>query len=739
MGIRVRSGKIEFSSRVEWQDLYSWALSNNTYASVLDESIIELKYPAKIKNNSILDTSYNTLILSHRLEGNSTTSTNISGQWLCNKGVVRFKGSNNMYSEYWAPMIWNDVHVVFDKTGGMLSFFRSEAASSAVISTIRNCKYFIKQGQVDAHLQLEAGKGIISNTQITSEDSRGGFLLIRDTDTDGLVIKGLNLGGWSNLNKPVTFHKNMTMDHGTGAAKDRITIYYRRNNYPVFYNVMNETTQTRKKEIHYENPSAWSGPGRAILVGKFSPTFIDSSDTPVEGANINIVKVNDGSVEHEKVTTADGVVDIRNNNSNALYKSLSWHTRDIYELGACYIKQAITPNANGPQQSEDQGQFEVNVRKADLVPFRVTADFHVDIEGDIVMFADENYKFSFNNYNQYRQVDTAQELYDHYKQHISELANLRQDNVLTISGNTIISDYSITVDGSLYEGIVIDNDNALIRVGSTNFVGNFHSNEGMVRLVNDAKVEGTIEDINGCRVRIFAKQGGNFNIVAKRADNDFLLADYSGVDSVDVYIPRGIDIKFAMWQAGYQVFADTIKTDNGGVNYYAPMVKNPYINTKLDVMPYLANIRVGLDYPTFTMYVDSPMVLDIEQIKLILHYIVGSSESLTTSMNTGSTVSTIEILKDEVKINLPFVVVRRGGALNPQDRVEFNGYINTESAKLINPNYIVNPSEEDGLFVQVLAVKPTLDPALLAQVVKDNLRPDLATIRGQVISAINGN
>lgn len=737
MGIRVRRGRVEISGKVNFSDLYLWALNNTSHAKALSEDTVELLTQTVVKNNSTLDTSYSTLILNHRLE-DDRKSTNASSKWICNKGIVSIKGSASMYSEYWVPQIWKDVQVIINKPNGRVSFFRSERCSGGVLSTIRDVKYFIRSGEVDAHLQLCGGVGILKNTLIESDDSRGGFLLVRDTDTDGIVIKGLDLGGWNSLSKATTFHKNMVMDHGTGSDASVIPFLYRRKNNPIFYNVLNHTTLERKREVHYRNPDAWSGTGRAVIVGKFAPVIVNTDGEPASNVSVSIAKVSDGTVEHFKKTDSTGKVEIRNNSWDAQYTSLVWENRKIYEAGTCYVKQAYTSKSFGPQQSTDQGDFLIRIRKPDLVPYEVTKDFHSDMVGEAVMFTDDKYRFSYSSYNRYRNITTAQQLYDHYKQFLSEEDNMDQMNVMDIVADTIMSDYSITVDAYASEAIVIDDVNKLITVRSASFKGSFYSKDGMVRLRNNAVVDGNIEDINGCRVRIFSKNGGRFNIVARRQDDNFILADYKNVISCDVYVPRGVDIKFAMWELGYQVYADVIKTDNGGINYYAPMVKNPYINTKIDVREIIQNVRVGLEYPYFNMYFDKAMSIDIEQVKTLIHYIVGSSESLMSSLGTGSEISTIEILKDEIKINLPFVLIKRGGALDVKDRVEVNAYVNVTNAKLLDPNYVINPSNDEGHYVQVLNEKPALDPALLASVVRETISKDLTLLRGQLITSIKG-
>lgn len=738
MSIRVRGGKIEFRGENNFEDLYNWARANPSHAKALTPTIVELTTRAKIKNNSQLDTSNCTLIINHRLE-DDWNSRGSSGKWINNNGTVIVQGSDNIYSEWWVPFEWNNVHVIVNKPTGKVSFFRSEMATSRFITTVRNTKYFIQNGDVDAHLQLDDGKGILRNVTIESSDNRGGFLLVRDTDTDGMVVKGLNLGGWSNLDNVTTFHKNMVMDHGTDTDKDNIPFLYRRRNWPVFYNVTNETTQTRKKFVDYRNPGVWDrSSGNACIVGLLSPTLIDAEDNNVNEAHITVTRTNDNTIVAQKVTKETGKIDIRNNHSNDMYKSLSWGDRDIYEADNCYIIQSKTTKNSGPETSRDEGEFEVRIRRPELRTYNALVSFHSDMVGEIVMFRDTEYKGLYSSYSSSRTTNTAEELYDNYKLFLYEFENMHQEEILQRVGNTIITDYSITINKEATESIVIDNENKLITLKCNELDGNLYSRGGMVKVVNGAKVLGTVEDANGCRVRIFAKQGGRFNIVAKRADNDFTLAEYNNVESCDVHIDRGIDIKFAMWQVGHQVYADVIKTDNGGINYYAPMVKNPYINSKVDVRPILANVRVALDYPYFIMYFDQSMSLDIEEIKAMLHYIVGSKESLTTSMNTGTTISTIEILRDEIKVNLPFVKVERGATLAKTDRVELNGFINTTDAKKLDPDYVINPSNADGLYVQTLAVKPALDPAMLGQVVSDNTQRDLTILRGQLIQALKG-
>jgi hypothetical protein len=268
-------------------------------------------------------------------------------------------------------------------------------------------------------------------------------------------------------------------------------------------------------------------------------------------------------------------------------------------------------------------------------------------------------------------------------------------------------------------------------------------------------VSGAIEDATGVRVTVTKSGGGNFNIAARYGTTGAYtdLGYQADISTITYTVPKGQPIEVVMWSLGYVTYNRTISTDAGGVAFAAEMTFNAAINTSLDVSSYLANIALSIDSsgatPYFVLTFNAPVVVSgIELGKAIIHRLVGQEVPLRSGMPPGST-STIEILSDEIKNNLPALRLSVGAGLSVTDRVYLDFFINTVPALALNPAYVINPTRTDGNQVQIMRTKPTLDPATLAAAVlssqievgatmAESLRLSNAVLGGKVSGAGSG-
>ena len=447
---------IRVTSNATLTDFQTWANSNTSHAQVRSDHVVEALRQIKVNNGVTFNTSDGTLIINHRLEGQNNNN-NDSGIWKVHGGVVIIEGGGSFYSEYWATADFEDATFICRKSSGAISFWRSQGDSK-----VKNTKFFVKTaGFIDSHLQLLNGGqngAFLDGFEIHNELTSGSnFLLLRDTDTENAKLFNVNLGGWSSLSQPTTFHKSMEFEKSV----DEIDFFYRRNNWPIFYNVTNRQTGNKIFTIAYKNPGTNGGTGRGIIVGKLEPIIRDKDDNKIENVEIEVRRVSDQAVEATGITNSNGIISITNGSGDSKFQSINWNGRTIYESGIKYIKQAITPSTSGVVNSVNQGDFRIRFRHPEYQLFEATQSFENDFTGETILTEDGLFDVTIAQANAISGIDinsatstitisenrSLQDLYNYYKVWISNASNLNVDPIITNTGEILnIGAYNLVIN-----------------------------------------------------------------------------------------------------------------------------------------------------------------------------------------------------------------------------------------------------------------------------------------------------
>ena len=394
MAFTISGSTIQVSGNETGLTFRAWLGSNPTAGKQLTANTVEALFQLKIQNGAVFDTSDIALVINHRVEGQAKTTTD-TGIWRCKGGVVIVQGSDNQFAEEWAIQDWDNVQVYIQKPGGYQSFFG--ANSRPTPASVKNTKFIVKNGNIDAQLQSTGGTGTLSNILMRNEGASTGITGLRETDTSDIEMYRIEPFGLGSA--PTTFHKNWKLYN---SSNNELNYHYRRSNGgAVFYNAVNSFNGNRMTAIRYVADGASGGDNaRSVLVGAYSPKIIDISKTPMSGVEVAIFKTSDGSLEASGATGSDGKIAIVNNSTNTREMSYNNtfniggtnYTRKIYDAGIKYIKQSITPTTTGGNVvSVDQGTFKIVQRRKDLQEIIFTQSFLVDYTGDVVVFSDPYY------------------------------------------------------------------------------------------------------------------------------------------------------------------------------------------------------------------------------------------------------------------------------------------------------------------------------------------------------------
>lgn len=469
----VSSNIIRVTSNATLTDFQTWANSNTSHAQVRSDHVVEALKQIKVNNGVTFNTSGGTLIINHRLEGQNNNNSD-SGIWKVHGGVVIVEGGGNFYSEYWATADFEDATFICRKSSGAISFWRSQGDSK-----VKNTKFFVKTaGFIDSHLQLLNGGqngAFLDGFEVHNELTSGSnFLLLRDTDTENAKLFNVNLGGWSSLSQPTTFHKSMEFEKST----DEIDFFYRRNNSPIFYNVTNRQTGNKIFTIAYKNPGTNGGTGRGIIVGKLEPILRDKDNNKIENAEIEVRRVSDQVIEASGITDANGKISITNGSGDSKFQSINWNGRSIYESGIKYIKQAITPTTSGVVNSVNQGDFRIRFRHPEYQLFETTQSFENDFTGEVILPEDDLFNVTIATANAITGIHfnsatstitisenrTLQDLYNYYKVWISNETNLNVDPIITNTGDVLnIGAYNLVIN----EGAKLESSDNFSKIVTT--------------------------------------------------------------------------------------------------------------------------------------------------------------------------------------------------------------------------------------------------------------------------------
>lgn len=89
---------------------------------------------------------------------------------------------------------------------------------------------------------------------------------------------------------------------------------------------------------------------------------------------------------------------------------------------------------------------------------------------------------------------------------------------------------------------------------------------------------------------------------------------------------------------------------------------------------------------------------------------------LDAMLSTGDD-SIVTIEQNQIKVAKPLFTVNLPSGVN---RTELQIYLDTSGAKAITPSYIINPSNDVGLYVNYIPIPTAIDPNYLGQVVWEN-------------------
>lgn len=394
MAFTLSGSTIQVSGNETGLTFIAWLGSNPTAGKQLTANTVEALFQLKIQNGAVFDTSNIALVINHRVEGQANATTD-TGIWRCKGGVVIVQGSSNHLGDDWAIQDWENVQFYVQKTGGRQSFFGGNSRPTA--GSVKNTKFIVKNGDIDAVLELTGGTGTLSNILMRNEGASTGIIGLRETGTSDIEMYRIEPFGWGAA--PTTFHKNWKLYN---SSNNELNYHYRRSNGgAIFYNAVNSFNGNRMTAIRYVDNGASGGDNaRSVLVGAYSPKIIDISKTPMSRVEIAIFKTSDSSLEASGKTGSDGKIAIVNNSTNASEMSYNNtfniggtnYTRKIYDAGVKYIKQSITPTTTGGNVvSVDQGTFKIVQRRKDLQEIIVTQSFLSDYTGDVVVLTDAYY------------------------------------------------------------------------------------------------------------------------------------------------------------------------------------------------------------------------------------------------------------------------------------------------------------------------------------------------------------
>ena len=304
------------------------------------------------------------------------------------------------------------------------------------------------------------------------------------------------------------------------------------------------------------------------------------------------------------------------------------------------------------------------------------------------------------------EITTAAEFYDRAKHHFHVPIVSRVLNTIKAGALNVVFDPTAAE--------VLSSDGTTITIKATSFDGNIETT-GTVTLLNDAIVTGSILDASGQRVTVTSSFPGVFNICAMRTDTGEEIGYFEDVDIAEYQVPPGTQIYIAIWQKGYEILLTTINTAVNAA-FVATPILNEAIDVSIDVETLLDTVDVSLGVARYAIIFNAGAELNIEQMKVMVHFVLGREISLRAVMATGPGNGAISILSTEIRINTPIVFLERGSLPNT-DRVIMQGFINTDPARTINPLYQLAPSDTAGLFVITQAVKAELDLSQMANAV----------------------
>ena len=289
------------------------------------------------------------------------------------------------------------------------------------------------------------------------------------------------------------------------------------------------------------------------------------------------------------------------------------------------------------------------------------------------------------------QPHSIEEIYDYVYYDLCQTANLSVPEYFTTDGATYTTSYNI-INNSTLSGT-----GTLITTGTYTW-------SGTTTLV--------VKDSVGVRCKI-TSGGDTFTIKWATIAYD------DDITEKLVTVAPNTDVSFVMWKLGYKPQLFTINSGSLGGTFNISMLDiTEAVDTALNVAPIIALTSTTVDMSGYHMFFWE-MELSLEQMKAVVHRLMQFENYFDAVLATWDD-NIVEVRSDEIRVNKPLFTIEREASLTLADRVQLNGYINISNAVSINPLYIINPWDSDGLYVTYLTVKPWIDAEYLAGKVWEN-------------------
>lgn len=376
--------------------------------------------------------------------------------------------------------------------------------------------------------------------------------------------------------------------------------------------------------------------------------------------------------------------------SNFSLKNISW-SRRIRRADILELVTDVTP-------TEKTGTVAAPVRVEAVIDaaFTGTVDQAAAIAGVVFTVTNSLVTVTVTS------AQTAQDIYSAWKHWTSQHSQFSTTQSLILITNGVLE-----ITGSMTTSAAVSAGGNAAAIKTT----------GTITTTGGGVISLPAEDADGVRVTIAKRGGGTFNIFARHGTTGAYteLGFSENVDSVTYIVPKGRVVEYSMAALGFVTYVGSISTASGGVAVEAPMVSNPNINTTIDVSAYLASITASVDVsgptPFFVITFDAPMTVpSLETGKAIIHRLVQREIALRANLPPGNA-TTIAIVADEITNFLPSIRLAVGAGVSATQKVYLDFFINTDAALALNPAYVINPVRADGNQVQMLRIKPALDPA----------------------------
>lgn len=470
--------RIEISGAETWDTLRAWLDANPTHKVYSNNCDLEPNKMLWVTTGATLTVTSRCITISIDTVSDNYSPIRAPGGSNRGKLILRdsarvslYGSTKPMFQSLWPDCDYEDSTLVFNR-----GLFNNETSFWPDGASTR-----IKNTEVRIHSDGSTAQTFSQTLRVTSGGSatvegltisaKGGFLLLFNVDSDGIVLRGgVGLGGSYDPPALGVYHKNMRL---TGAAQIAFNGRRGQNGY-VFYNV-NSGTQ-RIWQLRYNTNSSGVSAAQAsvsAIVWKFAPAVVDAAGTGIAGVRWYV----EGEAGAPFVEQRSGLTGATGYVVPSDGGSLAWgghysatYERIFSEPNSALILKSRTPanNYSVPLDNLVIPSFRYALRKYGLRPQETSGHTgDVDVTGPVLMPADAGCVLSeataaavvgvtvdWSNL----EIDvtgdvTLDEVYCYLAYQYAQLAQMPYVAEFSASGaRVILSGWSVTVSGTLSGG-----------------------------------------------------------------------------------------------------------------------------------------------------------------------------------------------------------------------------------------------------------------------------------------------